>query len=181
MERRNLLQILGAGAVTGNPASAQHQHIDGVAAVSVVNYAPRALSQPEYQLVDRMAELIFPADEKSPGAHEGGVARYIDIVLLYGDKATLASWQGGLKSTDAAARKAHGSGFLQITPEQQTGILTGMARNEASPTTELEQFFVALKRLAMEAYYLSAAGRQSLGYKGNTAVTEFPGCTDHQA
>ena len=66
--------------------------------------------------MDNLVDLILPADETSPGAHDAGVARYIDIVLLYGDKATLASWQNGVKSVDAAAKAAHGRLVHEITP-----------------------------------------------------------------
>jgi hypothetical protein len=58
-----------------------------------------------------------------------------------------------------------------------------MAANESKPATPLETFFSELKSIAIEAFYLSAAGRQSLGYKGNTAVVNFRGCThpEHQS
>jgi hypothetical protein len=52
-----------------------------------------------------------------------------------------------------------------------------MAANETNPVTSLDRFFVAVKELAIEAFYLSAVGKKSLGYKGDTAVSDFPGCT----
>jgi hypothetical protein len=146
----------------------------------VASYTPRALTAAEYRVVDILADVILPADETSPGAHDAGVARYIDIVLRYGDKATLASWQRGVQAVDAAAREAHGRPFSEITREQQTGIVGMMAANEANAVTQLERFFEAMKRLALEAFYLSSAGKQSLGYKGDRAIARFPGCTDHK-
>ena len=59
-----------------------------------------------------------------------------------------------------------------------------MARNEKAPSTELERWFELLKQMTVEAYVLSDAGMtQYLGYKGNTAIPEFRGCThpEHQA
>jgi hypothetical protein len=182
VERRSLIQILGAGLATSGTGFGQHSHAKGSAAAAG-NYTPRALTAAEYRVVDILTELILPADGTSPGAHDAGVARYIDIVLLYGDKATLGLWRDGVKFVDAAAREAHGHTFSEITPEQQTGIVRTMAANETNPTTQLEKFFVAVKRLAIEAFYLSSAGRQSLGYKGDRAIVSFPGCQDkeHQA
>jgi hypothetical protein len=55
-----------------------------------------------------------------------------------------------------------------------------MAGNETNPVTQLERFFEAVKRLAVEAFYLSSAGKQSLGYKGDTSIMRFPGCIDHE-
>jgi hypothetical protein len=74
----------------------------------------------------------------------------------------------------------HGRPFSEITREQATEIVGTMAANETNPVTELDQFFVAVKRLALEAFYLSSAGKQSLGYKGDTAIPQFRGCTDHE-
>jgi hypothetical protein len=59
-----------------------------------------------------------------------------------------------------------------------------MARNEKDPSTELERFFPILKQLTVEAYSLSDVGMtQHFGYRGNTAIQEFPGCThpEHQS
>lgn len=180
IERRSLFQILGAGLATSQAGMGQHQHQQVSTGGAAVTYTPRALTAAEYRVVDNLVDLILPADETSPGAHDAGVARYIDIVLLYGDKATLASWQRGVKAVDAAAREAHGHSFSEITREQRTGIVRMMAANETNPVTQLEKFFDAVKRLAVEAFYLSSAGKQSLGYKGDTAIVRFPGCIDHE-
>lgn len=178
VERRSLIKILGAGLGTSaSGIGQQHQHGSTAKAVTST-YTPRALTAAEYQVVDILVSLILPADDTSPGAHEAGVARYIDIVLLYGDKATLAAWQSGVNSVNEAAKAAHGRLFHEISAEQQTGIVRMMAANEMNPASPAETFFVAVKRLAIEAFYLSSAGKQSLGYKGDTAVARFPGCTD---
>lgn len=176
MERRSLIQILGAGLASGT-VSGQDHHTHGSAKNTIASYTPRALTAAEYRTVDQLVEVILPADETSPGAHDAGVARYIDIVLLYGDKAVLNSWQSGVKAVDGAAQETYGSSFHAIKPDQRIAIVARMAANEANPTTQLERFFEPLKRLAIEAYYLSSAGKQSLGYKGDTAIARFVGCT----
>jgi hypothetical protein len=59
-----------------------------------------------------------------------------------------------------------------------------MARHEGSPETALEKFFAPLKRMTIDGYYTSKIGiHEDLEYKGNTALSEFPGCThpEHQA
>lgn len=174
VERRSLIQILGAG-LTATQLDAQHSH--SASAKATVPYAPRALSPAEYRVVDRLAEMILPADESSPGAHDAAVARYIDIVLLYGRKETLASWKSGVESVETIAREKHGRAFGDLATDEQMSLVRAIAVNEMNPTTSLERFFVTVKELAIEAFYLSAAGKKSLGYKGDTAVSEFPGCT----
>jgi hypothetical protein len=179
IERRNLIKILGAGlgARATGISQQQHRHASPTGPVAA-NYTPRALTAAEYRVVDILADLILPTDETSPGAHDAGVARYIDIVLLYGDVATLASWQIGVKAVNDAAKAAHGRSFHEIPVPQQTDIVRTMAANETNPVSPMETLFVALKRLAIEAFYLSPAGKQSLGYRGDTAIARFPGCTD---
>ena len=180
VERRSLFKILGAGVTIPAVGIGQQQHGHSSTTKAAQTYKPRALTTAEYRVVDNLVDLILPADEMSPGAHDAGVARYIDIVLLHGDKATLASWQSGVKQVDAAAKAAHERLFHEMTRVQQTDIVRLMAANETNPTTELETFFAAVKRLAIEAYYLSSAGKQSLGYKGDKAIARFPGCTDRE-
>src|SRR5579884_3630039 len=40
--------------------------------------APLFFSRDEFALLDALTELIIPSDDHSPGAHEAGVAAYID-------------------------------------------------------------------------------------------------------
>jgi hypothetical protein len=178
MERRNLIKILGAGLGAPVAGISQQRHEHASPGTAAETYRPRALTAEEYRVVDNLVDLILPADEASPGARDAGVARYIDIVLLYGDKATLALWRSGVKSVEGAAQEAFGRPFNELTSPQRTDILRKMAANETNPVTDLELFFDAVKRLAIEAFYLSAAGKQSLGYKGDTAIARFPGCTE---
>lgn len=178
VDRRELIQILGVGLSATSAGVAQHQH--GVADARkkpAAAYVPRALTEAEYATVDKLTEILLPTDEMSAGAHQAGVARYVDIVLLYGPRDTLAAWQSGIRAVDSAATTRYERPFDQLAADEQTAIMQVMAKNESNPATELEQFFLVLKRLAMEAYYHSAPGKQSLGYKGDTAVASFPGCT----
>jgi len=126
--------------------------------------------------------MILPPDGTSPGAHDAGVARYIDIVLLYGRKEILEFWKSGIKAIETAAKETYGKGFGDLAKDETTSLLRLMATNEAKPVTTLDRFFVAVKEVAIEAFYLSTAGKKSLGYKGDTAVSQFPGCThpEHQ-
>jgi len=179
VERRELIQILGAGLVTATSAQSQSQHARhqrGKPASPAAAYVPRALTREEYATVDKLAEMLLPADETSGGAHDAGAARYIDIVLLYGDQTTLAAWKDGIRLVESRASR-YGGPFTSLEPSQANEIMREMAGNESDPKTGLEQFFVRLKRLTIEAYYLSATGKGSLGYKGDTAIASFPGCT----
>src|SRR5712692_9203928 len=62
--RRDLLKITIAGAIAAPLAAAEQP--------------PKFFTPEEFQMVDQLAELIIPADDHSPGAHDAQVAAYID-------------------------------------------------------------------------------------------------------
>jgi hypothetical protein len=76
------------------------------------------------------------------------------------------------------AQLRFGMAFRECGVREQEAIVARMARHEGAPENELERFFGALKRMTVEAYCLSDVGaRLGLGYKGDTSLAEFPGCT----
>ena len=180
MERRELFKILAATAA-GSEASAQHRH--GAAAPDLASYKPRFFSASEYETLDRLCEIIIPADEHSPGARQAQVRFFIDVTAHFSDPQSQQRWRAGLKAVEDAAYASFGKPFVECGAKQQDSIVARMARNEGAPKNELERFFGPLKRMTVEGYHLSDVGaRQGLGYKGDISVAEFPGCThpEHQ-
>ena len=168
MQRRELIQILGVAAAM--PLEAQAK--------------PRFFTAAEYEVIDRLTEIILPADEQSPGAHAANVRFFVDTVLLYGNAGQQAMWRRGIASVEAFARERHGAEFRALAASEQVKVVEAMAANEGSPKAEIERFFAPLKALTIEAYALSEVGmRQHFGYKGSRAVAEFVGCghLEHKA
>jgi hypothetical protein len=178
MERRDLFRILGASLVIGEGALAQHHTAVPRPAKNVVaGYKPRALSAVEYETVGALCEIIIPTDDRSPGAITAGVPYFLDTTLLYAPAASLAAWRKGLDAVEQRSKQHWKRTFLALTPAEQIELVTEMARNEVNPQSELERFFVLLKSQTLNAYYLSEVGRtEELGYRGNQAVKDFPGC-----
>ena len=174
MERRELFKILAATA-TASQASAQHQHAG--AALDLSSYQPRFFSAAEYATLDRLCEIVMPADGQSPGAQQAQVRYFIDVMVQYSDPQNRQRWRSGLKAVENAAQASFGKPFVEGSAKQQDAIVSRMAMNEGSPKNELERFFGLLKRMTLDGYYLSDAGKQGLGYKGDTSLAEFPGCT----
>src|SRR6516165_8239817 len=72
---------------------------------------------------------------------------------------------------------------LPVRDLGEAALVALMARNEKAPATDLERFFPVLKNMTLDAFIVSEIGmKEYLGYKGNTAIQDFPGCThpDHQ-
>jgi hypothetical protein len=130
--------------------------------------APLFFTHDEFTLLDELTELIIPADNHSQGAHEAGVAAYIDRTVAEAyvpDEKT--SWRKGL----AAIR-----GLLKESGGQPAAVLTKLAANEKDPKTEAEKFFTQLKQTTAFAYYSSSLGiHQEMGYLGNVILQEFKG------
>ena len=63
----------------------------------------RFFTTDEQHTVDRLCELLIPGDPSAPGAHEAGVAGYIDLVLQYSAPAVREAWRNGIASVERAA------------------------------------------------------------------------------
>jgi hypothetical protein len=168
MERRELFHILGVGAAAsawGAPATAL-----------------RYLTQPEFEALDRLCEMLIPADESGSGAHDAGVARYVDLILQYSDNASRDRWRSGLGAVESHAKTEFGKRFVDCTAAEQARVMDKMAAGESRPESEMEKLFVLLKATAVQGFSLSENGRKALGYHGDAAVHSFPGCThpEHQ-
>src|SRR5512140_2904171 len=86
--RRDLLATLAAGAAIVATADAQHVH-EAVAQEKTAAkgpYKPKALNAHEYTTVQRLSDLIIPADEHSPGALAAGAADFIDFLCNASDE-----------------------------------------------------------------------------------------------
>jgi gluconate 2-dehydrogenase gamma chain len=196
--RRETLKILGAiGATCAFPFSAdelygQHAHAKDAkpAASRAAAYAPAFFGAAEYALVSRVADLIIPATE-TPGALGAGVPEYVDrVVSLNPEHQGLM--RAGLEWIEGRAHELFAAGFLAASETQQIAILQPLSdeadrRQRATlrrpdptlaPADVPVRFFRLVKNLTADGYYTSRVGLlDELGYKGNTALAEFPSCT----
>lgn len=128
-------------------------------------------------MLDTLCETILPADEESGGAHAAGVAFYLDTKLVYSGEALQKWWRSGLAALDDSSRDKFGRNFADLEASSRSQFLAQLLAKEASPESPLEEFAVRLKAATIEGYCLSDVGFQYFGYRGNTALAEFPGCT----
>jgi hypothetical protein len=151
MQRRDVLKLF-AGAAALSLAAAEPG-------------APLYFSKEEFAALDELAEMIIPADSHSPGAHQAGVAAFIDKTVaeafLPEEK---TSWKKGLAP------------FVPLNKSQRLALLTTLAAKEQDPHTEAERFFNQLKEATAYAYYTSSIGiHQDIQYVGNVIQMEFAG------
>jgi glucoside 3-dehydrogenase (cytochrome c) hitch-hiker subunit len=139
--------------------------------------APLYFTKSEFALLDALTDLIIPTDDHSPGAHEAGVAAFIDRkvaeALLAEDK---TSWRKGLAAMNGLSQATCQCAFLEATKQQQTEMLTKLAAKEHAAKTEPEKFFTQLKQTTAFGYYTSSIGiHQEINYKGNVLLDQFVG------
>jgi hypothetical protein len=165
LNRRDLFKLMTAAAFTTLQLPAAEPG------------APLFFTKDEFALLDCLTDLMIPADDHSPGAHEAGVAPYIDRTVA---EAFLAenkeSWRKGLAAMNQLSQTTCECPFLKATPQQQTGMLKKLAAKEKDPQTEPEKFFTQLKQTTAFAYYTSSIGiHQDINYKGNVLLEQFVG------
>jgi hypothetical protein len=202
--RRETLKILGAiGATCAFPFPAdelygQHVPVKGAkpAAARPEAYKTSFFGAAEYALISRLADLIIPETDTA-GALGAGVPEYVDrVVSLNPEHQGLM--RAGLEWIDGRSRELFAERFLGVSETQQSQMLQplsdevdrqqraastarsrgSVAQSPASPADVPVRFFRLVKNLTADGYYTSRVGLlDELGYKGNTALAQFPSCT----
>src|SRR5579871_376916 len=137
-------------------------------------YKPKAFTEHEYLTLQKLADLIIPADEHSPGAAEAGAAEFID--LLSSQNSELAAiYTGGIAWLDRTMQRRGSTDFLSATADRQTALLDLIAFGK-NWTPELGpgiSFFRWARKMVVDAFYTSPTGVKDIGYLGNTFVAKF--------
>lgn len=188
LSRRAILKTLTVSAAVGSVLrvipleAAEYAHdviqlekTDGKAA----GYLPKFFDPLQYKTLQSLCEAILPADADSGGAIEAGAPEFID--LLTSENTEYQSQLGeGLKWLDATCKSRYGKTYLDCTPQQQIEILDLIAyRKNTAQDANLSrgvEFFSFLRNFTADGFFTSKIGIKYLGYKGNTYLTEFPGC-----
>ena len=173
MERRAVLKIVALAALSPKLNALSHDAMrDMQAAPPAAAYTLQFFTEEESRLLDQLMEMIIPADDHSPGAHEARTNLFADLMVATGDPAVKKEWRDGIR---LIREQAAGSSLAEA--------LRRAAANEENPTTDLERFFVLLKQMTVNGYYTSATGiHKDMEYVGNTYLAAFPECThpEHQ-
>jgi gluconate 2-dehydrogenase gamma chain len=185
VSRRDLLRSIGTSLAMGAAGEyvlaaqdVQHVH-EAVAQERAVQkkYTPKGLDAHEYATLQRLSDLIIPADEHSPGALATNAADFLDF-LCSGSDDMKRIYTGGLFWLDEAMKHRYdGKTFLEASPQQQTAMLDLIAYRENRRQDALLgpgiDFFTWARKMVADAFYTHPLGVKDLGYMGNTAVAHF--------
>jgi gluconate 2-dehydrogenase gamma chain len=174
--RRSVLASIAAALLGGSLTEAQAQHVhDAVSQVRANGpYKPKLLTDHEYATVQRLAELIIPADDVSPSAVEAGAPEFIDL-LASGSPEMARIYTGGIGWLDHEMEKRYGSAFVTAQPAQQTAMLDLIAYRKTSDPGLAPgiEFFDWARKMVVDAFYTSPIGVKDVGYMGNKGMTTF--------
>lgn len=138
------------------------------------NYRPKFFSAEQFGMLDQFTAILIPTDE-TPGAREAHVAPFIDFVVNAAAEYApemQAQWRSAMRTLEKA-------NFAHLTSEQQVALITRMAEPELGKAEKGGGFeaYRLIKDMTLHAFYTSRVGMiDVLEYKGNTYLTEFPGC-----
>ena len=176
--RRDALQRLAlafAAAGIVDPADAQtaHHAAQEAARAAGGRYAPKALSAHQFATLDRLTDLILPADAGKPGAKQAGVAAWIDTMLAVSEPLK-TRYADGLAWIDAAMVQRGTRDFVSAAPAGQAALLDVIAyRKNGTPENQTGvDFFVLLRRMTCDGFYTSAIGMRDV-YVGNAPQARF--------
>jgi gluconate 2-dehydrogenase gamma chain len=186
VSRRAVLRSLSMGAVAGSVlrviplkcAELAHSMIESEKD-QPGGYTPKYFDARTYKTLQALADTIFPPDADSGGAVEAGAPEFIDL-LTSENTEYQAKLGGGFKVLESLCTTRYGKGYLDCTAAQQKEILDLIAfRKNAEQDASLKdgvEFFAFLRNMTADGFFTSKIGIKYLGYKGNTFLTEFPGC-----
>ena len=188
VSRRAILKTLTISATVGSvlrviplqAAEYAHEVIQSERSnAKTAGYSPKFFDPHQYKTLQALCETILPSDADSGGAIEAGAPEFID--LLTSENTEYQTQLGeGLKWLDSTCTRRYGKSYVDCTPQQQTEILDLIAyRKNAHQDQTLSpgiEFFSFLRNFAADGFFTSKIGIKYLGYKGNTYLTEFPGC-----
>ena len=101
MERRALLKIVALTALSQKlnalPGAAMHQMQAPPAAPATTPYTLQFFSEEDSRLLDQLMEMIIPADDHSPGAHETQTNLFADLMVATSEDAVKKQWQDGIR------------------------------------------------------------------------------------
>ena len=197
--RRIALALTATGFGRGiEPADAAEVHEQvGEERTFRGEYEVKYFNKREFRALERLSELIVPADEGGPSGREGGAPEFID--LLCSQNGELAGiFTGGILWLDNASNARHGEQFAELGEEQQKAmldLLVAAEREDTGADTRWDtrdygrfsvfgvrkpsdmrrglEFFGWARQLIVDAYYTSPAGIQDLGFVGNAAHTVY--------
>lgn len=141
---------------------------------------PLCLTPAQRRSAAVLADLIIPADERSPGAAAVGAVDFIDEWISAPYPAHVRDRDivlPGLAWLDAEAGHRAGTSFVGLAAAEQMRMCDSICDLERAPPelADAARFFALYRDLTAGAFYTTPTGRKDLGYVGNVPLARFDG------
>jgi Gluconate 2-dehydrogenase subunit 3 len=193
ISRREALRLVAAAAATISVLNQQTFGADAAVVAKpygtdpLVNkiykpgdFWPLTLSDVQKRTVKALADLIIPADEKSPAASEVGVVEFLDEWISAPYEAQQADRKEvleGLVWLERESQQRFSQAFTDLSEAQQGAIaddICFLARAKEEDK-QAATFFAKFRNLVAGGFYTTRKGCQDIGYIGNVPLTKFDG------
>jgi gluconate 2-dehydrogenase gamma chain len=170
---RLALTIAAAGTVDRLAAQEAHRMVRQAAITAGGRYAAKALSPHEFVTLQRLTDLIIPAENDKPGAAQADVAAWIDTLLSVNPELR-ARYSSGLAWIDQTMAGRGAADFVTATAAEQTDLLDLIAyqRNRSEALNPGIDFFILARRMTADGFYTSPVGMRDV-YLGNSPQAAF--------
>ncbi len=182
LERREILRAMAlAAAASQFPGFSRWAFACGHVGIPAgqarpTSYNPQFFTPSEYEVVERLSEMILPSDG-SPGAREAGVSEFIDF-MVFSDPGVQYRFRYGLTWLNTRSEELYGKTFGGLTAEEQSDILQHLAYKDHYRPGENEgrEFFKLIREYTIMGFYTSRIGLEQLDYPGLKFYSKSPGC-----
>lgn len=134
---------------------------------------PLTLDWHQRDLIAGLSDVFIPGSPEHPAPSEVGIAEFFDEWI----SAPYRTQQrhrpvilAGLSHVDPRAIDRFSVEFLELESQQQVSLVEEMAESWPVP-----EFFGTFRELVVGGYFTSTAGSELIGYKGNVALSTYPG------
>ncbi|MCC7004116.1 MAG: gluconate 2-dehydrogenase subunit 3 family protein [Gemmatimonadaceae bacterium] len=139
---------------------------------------PRKLNATEIATLAALADMIIPADAKSPSASAVGAHHYInEHVSAPGENYArdLVRVRGGVSWLNLESQKRFERPFVRLTAAQKTAICDDICYTpKAKPEFQAAaRFFSLVRNLVATGFYTTDAGMKDIGYIGNKPMAKW--------
>jgi hypothetical protein len=140
-------------------------------------FAPKFFTATEFKLVNVLADIIIPKDERSGSASDAGVPEFMDFMMI-DQPARQVAMRGGLAWLDVECQKRFDKTFLDCAEAQRTAVLDDIAwPAKAKPEfAHGVAFFNSFRDLTASGFWTTRMGIDDLQYMGNRSVARWSGC-----
>ena len=182
MRRRDALKVLLAApaatfAWTDAEAAQAAASAQAARVVTAKPFVPKFFTATEFKLVNVLADIVIPKDERSGSATDAGVPEFMDFMMI-DQPARQVAMRGGLAWLDVECQRRFDKTFLNCAETERTAVLDDIAwPSKAKP--ELAHgvaFFNNFRDLTASGFWTTRMGIDDLQYIGNRSVARWNGC-----